>query len=91
MNISDKDLKIALEILGNLDDRGFLMTEPILIADRLEIKENDVIKIIKIIQHLTPPGIASLNMKECILAQLKVYYSEETFAYKIIENYWGRG
>jgi RNA polymerase sigma-54 factor len=35
LNIKGSDLDVAELILGNLDDRGYLVIEPILIADKL--------------------------------------------------------
>ena len=86
LSISHDEQKIAIEILGNLDDRGFLCIEPVLIADRLNINEKKVKKIISIIQGLNPPGIASRNLQECISSQLKAHYPDEILAYNIIDN-----
>ena len=39
INISSEDQEIATEILGNLDERGYLSIEPVLIADKLNLEE----------------------------------------------------
>ena len=71
IDINEDSIKIAYEILGNLDERGFLNIEPVIIADRLNYSEDKILDLIKMIQSLDPPGIASRNLEECLLAQLK--------------------
>ena len=45
-DVSNKDLQIAEEILGNLDGQGYLTIEPTLISDRMQVEEADVLKVI---------------------------------------------
>ena len=86
INISSDEVDIAIEILGNLDERGYLPIEPVLIADKLNSNEEQVKSLVEKIKMLDPPGIGSSNLQECILAQLKKYYPKEILAFKIIEN-----
>ena len=86
LNATEDELKIAELILGNLDERGYLAIEPILISDKLNISENDVLDLISKIQLLDPPGIGSKNLQECILAQLKTYYPKERLAIDVITS-----
>ena len=67
LGFSILELEIAEQIIGNIDEDGYLTIEPILIADRLNIDEKIVLKILKIIQKLDPPGIGSTNLQECLL------------------------
>ena len=84
INISDNEMIIAYEIIGNLDDDGYFKIEPILIADRLGKEESEVLSVLKMIQALEPPGIASRNLRECLLAQIDE--DTETTAYRIIDE-----
>ena len=88
LNISDNDLKIAKFILGNLDDSGYLKMEPILIADKFFVNEENVRDIINTIKFLDPPGVASCNMQESLIAQLEVLYPNEKKALNILKNYF---
>ena len=63
LNFSDDEILIAQEILGNQNENGFLSIEPVLISDRLNIREDEVIDIMKEIQKLDPLGIASISDK----------------------------
>ena len=73
LNLSDIDLEIAEQIVGNLDEHGYLTIEPILISDRMKVEEDAVLSVMKKIRHLDPPGLASQTIRECLLAQLKVF------------------
>ena len=88
MNATYSEIKVANEILGNLNEQGFLSIDPVLISDKLNIKEQEVLDIIDKIKYLDPPGIGSRNIHECILAQLKRFYPNELNAYKIINDYF---
>ena len=86
INYSEDKIDIALEILGNLDERGYLTIEPQLISDRLNLSLSNINDVILDIKSLDPPGVASLSMQDCILSQLKFYYPEKKMCKKIIEN-----
>lgn len=76
---------IAEEILWNLDNRGYITIELSLIADRLNTDEEKVENILKLVQHLEPFGIASRNLRECLLIQLED--KKDSLAYRIVSDY----
>ena len=86
-DVSNKDLQIAEEILGNLDGQGYLTIEPTLISDRMQVEEADVLKVRAKIQRLDPPGLAALNIQECLLVQAEVR-DENPVAVIILRDYF---
>ncbi|NHZ87205.1 MAG: hypothetical protein GWP19_15250 [Planctomycetia bacterium] len=76
---------IAEEILWNLDNRGYITIELSLIADRLNTDEEKVVNILKLVQHLEPPGIASRDLRECLLIQLED--KKDSLAFRIVSDY----
>ena len=88
LDVSEQELKVAEQILGNLDDRGFLPIEPILIADRLGFEESFVCEVKQKIQSLDPAGIGSESIQDCILAQLRKYYPEDKTSLQIVSDYF---
>ena len=86
LNANEDEIKVAEQIVGNLDVNGFLPIEPVLIADRLGYEESFIIDVQHKIQNLDPPGIGSLNLKECIESQLKKYYSDDFLSLDIIRR-----
>jgi len=73
INASEDELKIAEQVLGNLDEHGYLNIEPVLISDRMGLEKSEVLSVMDNIRDLDPPGFASQNMRECLVAQLKKY------------------
>jgi len=74
---SDKQYIIAITIIGNLDDSGYLRREiPSLVDDlafnqNIEASQNEILEVLKIIQTFDPLGIAARNLQECLLIQLQ--------------------
>lgn len=63
-------------IIGNLDDDGLLRKDTDTICDELAIYQNidtdddEIEKIIRILQTFDPAGIAARNLQECLLLQI---------------------
>ena len=70
------DRLIARQVIGNLDDDGYLTRKLSAIADDLLINSDidvsvDKIKdILKLVQTLTPAGIGARNLQECLTLQI---------------------
>ena len=88
INASELELEISEYILGNLDDSGYLTIDKILILDKFNISEKFLEKLLIKIRHLDPPGIASINLQECLLSQLEIFYPKENLAINVIKNYF---
>lgn len=86
-NVDNKSLRIAEEVLGNLDEQGYLTIEPMLISDRIQVEEQEVLDVMHLIQRLDPPGLASVNMQDCLLAQAEVR-DENNEAIIILRDYF---
>ena len=86
-NVDNKSLRIAEEVLGNLDEQGYLTIEPMLISDRIQVEEEEVLDMMHLIQRLDPPGLASVNMQDCLLAQAEVR-NENNVAIEILRDYF---
>jgi RNA polymerase sigma-54 factor len=73
----ERDEIIAKQIVGSIDDDGYLRREPIAIIDDLMFsqnviaKEEEIIHWLKIIQKFDPPGIGARNLQECLQLQLE--------------------
>lgn len=69
-SLPEHDYPIALELVGNLDDHGFLIDEPADIAAQLRVSEEQVLAVLQRLRELGPPGIATRDTRECMLAQI---------------------
>ncbi len=68
--LPEEEYAIALLLVGSLDDQGFLTEEPENIALTLQVSPERVQSVLKRLRELGPPGIATRNMCECLLAQI---------------------
>ncbi|WP_413477519.1 RNA polymerase factor sigma-54 [Vibrio hibernica] len=76
---TDTDRTIAHAILDGLDEYGYL-TESIEDIQQslgnIDIETDEIIAVLKRIQQFDPLGVASRNLQECLLLQLKIYPEE---------------
>ncbi|MDE2730308.1 MAG: RNA polymerase factor sigma-54 [Bacteroidota bacterium] len=69
---------IAEQIIGSIDDDGYLRRPLLSIVDDLsfnhgqELDEHDVLEVLRAVQRLEPVGIAARSLQECLLVQLEV-------------------
>jgi RNA polymerase sigma-54 factor len=70
--MSEIERKIGEEIIGNLDSSGYLAATVEEIAEPVKVSPEVVEKVLAKIQEFDPPGIASRDLKECLMAQAKV-------------------
>ncbi len=97
MKLDDRSHKIAEQIVGSIDDDGYLRREMTSISDDLAFRQNiiateaEIKKLIKQIQQFDPPGICARNLQECLLLQLKRKLAEGkevVQAMLVIEKYF---
>ena len=75
--LGEDEYKIAEQIIGSLDDDGYLRRALQSIADDLAFKqgmwveEKAIERILHKIQAFDPAGIAARNLQECLILQLK--------------------
>jgi len=97
LTLSDHERKIAEQIIGNLDDDGYLRREISAIVDDLAFRQNietseeEVASLVLQIQQFDPPGIAARNLQECLLLQLErknVNDKNVEMAIRVLEKYF---
>ena len=71
INLEENEYEIAEEIIWNINERGYLDTDLILIADRYNLLEDEIVPILHKVQRLEPKGIGSRSLKECLMIQLE--------------------
>ena len=86
LNLNEDQTEIAEEIIWNTNERGYLDTDIILIADRFDLLEEEIEPILYKVQRLEPKGIASRNLKECLSIQLE--HEKSSLSHRIIHDYF---
>lgn len=94
--VDGDDYIIGTQIIGSIDDDGYLRRELINIVDDLafaqniETTEEKVEELLMLVQTFDPPGIGARDLQECLILQLKSKHSNPLIksAINIIENYF---
>lgn len=87
---------IAKWVLGNIDDDGYLrrtteqLVDDLMFQEQLQITDEEMDSIVQQIKQFDPPGIASADLRECLLTQLKRKPQTESvqLAYTILNQYF---
>jgi RNA polymerase sigma-54 factor len=75
--LDDKDFLIAENLVGNIDEDGYLRRELSAIVDDLAFSQNiqtneaELGEVLEVIQEFDPAGIGARSLQECLLIQLK--------------------
>lgn len=62
---------IGAEIIGNIDDDGYLTASLEEIAPACSATPEDVEKVLREVQSFDPPGVAARSLQECLLLQVR--------------------
>lgn len=96
-NLTHRQLAIAEEIIGSLDDAGYVGRDIGLIANDLaftqgiEVSLQEVEEVLHEVQRLDPAGIAARNLQECLSIQLhrSGEHDEATqWAIEVVDHYF---
>ena len=70
--LSKNEIKVGIQIIGNLDQNGYLCATVAEIASLENVSEEYAESVLQKIQELDPPGIAARNLQECLLIQARM-------------------
>jgi len=95
--LTDKQYLIGNQIIGSLDDDGYLRRPLLSLIDDLAFSQNviteeeEVEEMLGIIQEFEPAGIGARDLQECLLIQLRKKKDHDTIevkrAIQVVENY----
>ena len=77
LNLTEHQQKVAEQIVGSLDEDGYLRREISSIIDDLAFRQNvdtnvqEISALLLEIQQFDPPGVGARNLQECLLLQLE--------------------
>lgn len=86
---NEQDEVIATQIIGSIDEDGYLRRDPealvddLLFTQNIEVESTDVLRILAQIQKMEPVGVAAQNLQESLLIQLEAKYEKETDSDKL--------
>ena len=97
LSLDERRYKIAEQVVGSIDDDGYLRRELSSIVDDLAFRQNvdaseeEIEEIIKKIQQFDPPGICARDLRECLLLQLNrqlIEGRDVALAMQVLDKYF---
>ena len=93
-NLSKHQHDVAAFIIGSLDDDGYLrrdienLVDDMAFRANIDTTEEEVLKMLKVVQEFEPTGVGARDLQECLLIQLKNLNQDEATANatKILTN-----
>lgn len=76
--MSEEESKIAEEIIGNINDDGYLQAEVAEMAKILKSSPEEVEAVLQRVQEFDPIGVGARDLKECLLLQSHLLEGETT-------------
>ena len=88
-SIEDGDRRIAVEIIGNIDEDGYLDYDIAEMAAALDRTEDDVLDVLGLIQEFDPIGVAARDVRECLIIQARLLDPPNPLVLRILEETFG--
>ncbi|MEO6406460.1 MAG: RNA polymerase factor sigma-54 [Ferruginibacter sp.] len=97
LKLTDHQQKVAEQLIGSLDDDGYLRREITSLIDDLAFRQNvntneeEIGELLLQIQQFDPPGVGARNLQECLLLQLERKTENGNsveLAIKVLEKYF---
>ncbi len=84
---ADEDLRIGQEIIGNIDENGYLRATLEEISASLHIEKKKVEKVLALVQQFEPAGVAARTVPECLLIQLDMLNEKDPLLREVIAHH----
>ncbi|MBW2650412.1 MAG: RNA polymerase factor sigma-54 [Deltaproteobacteria bacterium] len=79
--------RVGVQIIGNLNSDGYLMATPEEIAFIEDVEPTLAEDVLKKVQEFDPQGIATRDLKECLLTQIRLLDGDLSLPAIIVENH----
>ena len=86
-HLTEEEKEAGLWIIGNLDDDGYLKASLEEFVNESGMPLENVEEVLKKIQQFDPVGVASRDLKECLLIQLSQISPRDSIAEKIVQEH----
>ena len=96
-NLPERDMRLAVYLVGSIDEDGYLRRDLESVADDIaftvgvETAAGELERLLDIIHELEPAGIGARDLRECLLlqmAQMPINTRPRRLARKILTNYF---
>jgi RNA polymerase sigma-54 factor len=96
-SLDERQRLLALYMLGNIDDDGYLrrrlesIVDDVAFALNIKTDEPELIGILRIIQELDPAGVGARNLQECLILQIEARDQDSIavrLAHRILKDFF---
>ena len=96
-NLPERDMRLAVYLVGSIDEDGYLRCDLESVADDIaftvgvETTAGELERLLNVIHELEPAGIGARDLRECLLlqmAQMPINTRPRRLARKILTNYF---
>lgn len=77
----------AEEVIGNLDENGYLTAQPAEIAAEGGHTAEDVEEAIRVVHTLDPAGVGAVDLRECLLLQLESRNGKNGVSWQVVADH----
>ncbi len=84
---SDEVSEIVENIIGNLDENGYLTASNEELSQEGKYSQDDIEDAIAVVQDFDPIGVGARDLRDCLLLQLKAFDPQNTLAQQIVSDY----
>jgi len=102
LDLDQRQNLIAMQIIGSIDEDGYLRREPssivddVLFAQNVDTDLNEVLELVHKIQKFEPAGVCARDLQECLVLQLEdkiekepgIQFLERKLALKILVSFF---
>ncbi|MCX7858280.1 MAG: RNA polymerase factor sigma-54 [Deltaproteobacteria bacterium] len=87
-DFNTQERQAAEWIIENIDDNGYLISEPDEIANQSNFDKNLILSVLEKIKKLDPPGVGAKDLKECILLQYHAREEKDPLFELVLKRYF---
>src|SRR5438874_1528130 len=84
---SDAVRQVTENIIGNLDENGYLTALPEELTEDGKYSQDDLDDALAVVQEFDPIGVGAHDLRECLLLQLKAFDPQNTLALQIVSEH----
>jgi len=84
---SDAVRQVADNIIGNLDENGYLTASSEELTENGKYSQDDLDDAVAVVQEFDPMGVGARDLRECLLLQLKAFDPQNALAQQIVSEH----
>ncbi len=86
-NLNPDQFRVGQEIVGNIEESGYLRTPAEEIAAATNTSAKMVNEMISVVQRFDPPGVGARDLRECMLLQLERTEMKDSLLYHLVRDH----